>query len=234
MSVIINTKKELFLGKRPFKATKMDKEEFCQRIEQLYNQLKSEHEDMDYEDYGYDCDDITRAKLLAITDTYDTDVLDSYYNDCDEMIGAGTAAMNWEDFPGQFEIHSLNNGFTYMGVYSSVGDDAYLPVYNIIYFDDDGKLRVFVPYCGNLVFVGAGVSMGSLYDYDEGITETKRLFEEAGKDYDSDYELFFDIYGEKYGIEGGQIKMTEDYAMEDLGFDVTLMTEDISSNIILV
>ena len=76
--------------------------------------------------------------------------------------------------------------------------------------------------------------MGSLYDYDEGITETKRLFEEAGKDYDSDYELFFDIYGEKYGIEGGQIKMTEDYAMEDLGFDVTLMTEDISSNIILV
>lgn len=56
--------------------------------------------------------------------------------------------MNWEDEPGQFSIQTLDNGFTYMKVYSSVGDDAFRPMCNIIYFNQDNKLiatvRLFI------------------------------------------------------------------------------------------
>ena len=42
MSVVLNTKKELFLGKRPFKSRKMDKDEFASLTKELYDKIKNQ------------------------------------------------------------------------------------------------------------------------------------------------------------------------------------------------
>ena len=50
MSVVINTKKELFLGKRPFKSRKMNREEFACLAKELYYKIKKQYGD-EYEDF---------------------------------------------------------------------------------------------------------------------------------------------------------------------------------------
>lgn len=238
MSVVINTKKELFLGKRTFKSRKMNKTEFSQKVDELYEKLKEEYVDMnsaeDYDEY-----DETAAKLYVIDslveDLDDEDAIPDlllYCKDRNDIIGSGICIMNWEELPGQLELQTTNNGFTYMSVFSSIGDDASNPLYNIIYFDENDNLRIFVPYCGNLVFVGANVQMCEFGGYAG--EEIENLFNESGEDI-SDYDpvIFYKLYGKKYGIKGPKKEIETDEIDENLWFDMDLMLEDIVSNCIL-
>jgi hypothetical protein len=250
MSVVLNTKKELFLGKRPFKSRKMDKDEFASLTKELYDKIKNQYKD-EYEDYFEEDNNTADSQLWAIdifANEYDGDELPEelklYYEDLSEVIGAGMTIMNWEDEPGQFSIQTLDNGFTYMKVYSSVGDDAFRPMCNIIYFNQDNKLRLYVPYCGNLVFVGADTQMCVYGGYGEEEREIKKLFDEAKSSngpaelnimgnvfmcYDKD-ETFYKLYGQKYGMNCSDEDFNSD---EDFVFDEELMLEDIKSNVIL-
>lgn len=241
MSVTINTKKELFLGKRPFKAKAMTKEEFCHKVDELYDYLKRNYESMHDMRYNEHSDfSITAEKLFTISYMAEGEgipELESYFDERDKFIGSGMEIMNWEDWPGQFEICTTDNGFTYMVVYTSVGDDAYLPMCNIIYFGQDDELHLYIPYCGNLIFVDADVQMCALGGWEgESIEE---LFNEAGLDYNYDFgpdfdHVFFGIYGKKYGIEGYREEVKIENLEETLDFDTDLMLEDIKSNVVLV
>lgn len=254
MSVVINTKKELFLGKRPFKSRKMNREEFACLAKELYDKIKNQYGD-EYEDYFEEDYNTADSQLWAIdiftqnfVSEHEEDELPEelklYYEDLNEVIGAGMTIMNWEDEPGQFSIQTLDNGFTYMKVYTSVGDDAFKPMCNIIYFNQDNKLRLYVPYCGNLVFVGADTQMCVYGGYGEEEREIKKLFDEAKSTngpaelnimgnvfmcYVKD-ETFYKLYGQKYGMDCSDEVFNPD---NDLVFDEDLMLEDIKSNVIL-
>lgn len=258
MSIVLNTKKELFMGKRRFTAKKLSKKEFEKKVEALFINLASQYPDY-FEGY-YDFNEngvkylIIGVECLSGIAAFAEDMraedelpeeLSMFCADTDENIGSGICTMNWEDYPGQMEIKTLENGFTFMQVYSSIGDDAYMPLYNIVYFDEEDRLRIYVPYCGNLMFVGAETQMCTVGGYGSEEEEMKKLFEEYEKSseprklelsnglflgYEKDYN-FFKIYGEKYGIRGIDALAENEDAFD---FDYGLMLEDIMSNVQLV
>ena len=256
MSVVLNTKIELFMGKRRFTAKKLSKKEFEKRVVELFDNLLAQYPDY-FEEY-FECnekdDSENGVECLFDIGIFAEDMraedelpeeLSMLCADMDENIGSGICTMNWEDYPGQMEIKTLENGFTFMQVYSSIGDDAYMPLYNIVYFDEEDRLRIYVPYCGNLMFVGAETQMCTVGGYGNEEEEMKKLFEEYEKSseprklelsnglflgYEKDYN-FFKIYGEKYGIRGiDALAENEDV----FDFDYGLMLEDIMSNVQLV
>lgn len=103
-----------------------------------------------------------------------------------------------------------------MEVYSTLGDDGFMPMRNIIYFNQNNDLRLYVPYCGNLVFVGANIQMCNVGSSIGAEREIKKLFKEAQLKegptmitftegiflcYEQDM-TFYKLYGNKYGISG--------------------------------
>lgn len=252
MSIILNTKKELFMGKRRFTAKKSSRKEFEKKVEKLFNILAAQYPDC-FEDYD-SSEDVVLYLLNIGSFAEDMCAIEEipreltmFCSDMDKIMGSGLCIMNWEDYPGQLEIKELDNGFTFMQVYSSIGDDAYMPLYNIVYFDEKDHLRIYVPYCGNLMFVGAGTQMCTVGGYGDEENEMEKLFEEYTRSdgpsklqlqnglflgYEKD-DNFFNIYGEKYGIQNIDSEDESDDGEDEFAFDYDLMLEDIMSNVIM-
>lgn len=252
MSVVINTNKELFLGKRPFKAKKMSKEKYTHKVHKLYESLKEDYQYLNAEDCLESFDiNLVAAMLYSIgndigqfwLEECDHPELEQYCKDCHDIIGSGIA-MPEKKLPGHGELITLESGFTYLQAYSYIGDDDYMPIFNILYFDDNDKLRIYVPYCGNLVFVGAGELMCNCGGYYErGPAEIVKLFDEVGEDlylesdeyyHDINYKRFYQLYGNKYGVKGLDEKMEREEIEDSFYYDHDLMLEDIKSNVILM
>lgn len=235
MSIIFNTKKELFLGKRPFKSKKMDKSEFCQKVDILYDELKEKYI------CNKDCYSTIKNKIRVVDEIVSEndeipDFLSAYRRDRNKVIGSGACAFNYDHWSGQYAIKTLESGFTFMQIYASFEDDDLCPMYNIIYFDQNDNLRLYVPYCGNQVFVGADEAMGICGRYEEESRAIKRLFDEAQYpqteaqardiwDYQKD-NVFWRLYAQKYGRKDNE-------KIQIFDFDEELMYEDIVSNCIL-
>lgn len=226
----INTNKEQFLNKRIFKAKKMTKDEFKNSLYQKYKLLYNLYGDSEEElSKNNNCKNLILgiAEFLEMNSYQHFEKLEYDFN----IAGMGFDMMNWEDISGQLTIKTLDNGFTYLGIYSSVGDDAIAPIYSILYFDNNDNLRAYCPYCGNLVFIGADAQMCAYGGYGNEEEATEALFAEFGEDEpedDDDYTAkLLNLYGKKYGCIGE----IDDASLEDLEFDIDLMEEDIKSNV---
>jgi len=229
----INTDKTKFLTKRTFTTTKITKEEFRIKLYAKYEILYDKYK-------GSELKCTNKSSVIELICEIGDYLQNESYEHFEKLendfniVGMGFCMMNYDGYPGQLEFKTLDNGFTYIGIYSSVGDDAVAPIYNIIYFDENGDLRAYCPYCGNLVFFDAGVQMCVYGGYADEEEFTQKLFEEFGKTEPSDsikyVELFLKLYGEKYGYIGE----IDNACFENLEVDTDLMEEDITSNVILI
>lgn len=227
----INTDKTQFLSKRIFKAKKMTKECFKDNLYKKYKLL--------YDLYGDSEEELSKNNncknlILRIAEFLEMNSYDHFEKLEEDLniAGMGFDIMNWEDISGQLTLTTLDNGFTYLSIYSSVGDDAIAPIYSILYFDENIELRAYCPYCGNLVFVGANTQMCTYGGYGDEDEATERLFEEYNEiepedDDDEFSEVFLRLYGKKYGC----LDSSNCNSLEDLEFDTDLMKEDIKSNV---
>lgn len=229
----INTNKTLFLGSRTFISKVMTKEEFQTKLYEKYEFLYMLYKDTDMK---FSSDSDTETLICAIADYLENNSYEHFEkleNDFN-IVGMGFDMMNWADKNGQLGFKTLDNGFSYIGIYSSVGDDASAPVYNIFYFDENYDLRAYCPYCGNLVFVGADTQMCVYGGYGNDEQASKELFAEFGEKEPSDSEKYMGRFLKLYGTKYGCIDEIEDACLEDLDFDNDLMKEDIKSNVVLI
>ena len=164
--------------------------------------------------------------------------------------------QDYSDLKEQWKFQETADGFCYIELYTSIGDEATKPLYNILYFDEDCNLQVYVPFCGNLVDIISKVQLFTLGGYDGDSYE--QLFDKYESYLFSKYEewmiedsefcevLLLDCIGKEYGIDGVLPDLStveEDSYFEDVfgcyffdmfDINIDLCREDINSNVALV
>lgn len=247
--VHVNTNKELFLGKRQFKALKLTQDEFKDKFNELLEGIGAEPVSS-----LYDEDEIAEALQLIMEDIYDKDMsVEDLVDENERFIaGCGIDTIDWEKTENPIIINTTDEGFTYLGIFSSVGDDALIPVFNILYFDENGELKIYIPYCGNTVNIKANVQFGTFGGYgdeDEAYEEVFNIYGEVLhdkygsktdtfiEDYPSCDILYLECYGEEFGIDG-ELPDVRKEKIEDISeiieIDMDLILEDIRTNAILI
>lgn len=134
----INTNKSLFLGTRPFTSKSMTEDEFLKCFNNYLVSLGGE--------------EIKDLSSESIDEAYWT-IVEDWEEREDKFWGAVVWLQDYEDMDGQLTFHRLDDGFCYIELYSSGGDDYGNPIFNILYFDENEELCSYVPYYGNLVNV---------------------------------------------------------------------------------
>lgn len=164
-----NTKKELFLGKKPFKAQKLTPDELINKI------VKCIFNNIDIEEYGYDDEDLRigdietifelLGDLIAAERNGDSTKIGKILSKELNIVGAClAAAADYKD--DWLEVITLSNGFTFIKVLSTNSDDSMVPVYVLLYIGDDDMIHGYIPMYGNNVFVGTNVQLGLIGDSD--------------------------------------------------------------------
>lgn len=244
--MIINTNPNLFLGKRKFNTKKYNKELFLKELEKICKILDPEiklnktckQKLISNDNYNYENEFNEKSYIINILDTInnnlDEKIFEELNKDIEYIKGSGFCIMNWEYLP--MNLVQLDNGFVYLGFFVSSGDDALRPIYNIIYFDETESLRLYCPYYGNLVNVGAKCEMCSMGGYENEEEYEIYLFEKHGINRNLDDQLnylynFFILYGKENGIEDFK---KDDIDLDDIfNFcynDMIKINEDIKSN----
>lgn len=250
--VHVNTNKELFLGKRQFKALKLTQEGFKNKLNELLESIGAETLRSLTESVSGEFD-IAEALQIIAEDMYDKGM------NFEDLIGegerfiAGCSVNNadWEKTEKPIIVNTTEEGFTYIGIFSSVGDDAIISVFNILYFDENGELRMYIPYCGNTVNIKANVQFGAFGGYgneDEAYEEVFNTYSEVlHSKYGSMTEtlmnsypacdiLYLECYGKEFGIDGELPDVTEEKIIripEILEIDMNLVIEDIRTNAVV-
>lgn len=237
-----NTKKELFLGKRPFEAQKLTPDELMDKMSKcIFNNV-------DVEGEGYDDGALRLGDIETIFEIL-RDLIEKENDGDSNVIGQilvkdlpvdGAQLAGGAEDDDWIEVVTLVNGFTYIKVLSVLGDDSLVPVYVVLYIGADDMIHGFIPTCGNNVFAETNVQLGAIGGNDAeawdallaeyGVKCNRRDSFDYGK-------ACFETYAKKYGVEGTpndanyedgeyvdtMLELSNDYIIEDILSNVTLM-----------
>lgn len=238
--ITFNTDKTKFMDKRKFNAKRMNKKEFLKKLNQILkdggqNEIKNlKHKNIEqFLDYFCETD-------------YCREISDK------EIIGTSFCFQDCYDYKGQLKFVELSNGFCFIKLFTTMGDEATSPIFNILYFNDNDKLDIYVPFCGNLVNIISKCQLsmwnGDDHDsyeilFDKYNTYLKSKYPDwAFDDYLTREIMLYDCIGKEFGIKGNLpdlSKINEDddeieYLYEKLNIDINLCLKDIKSNVVLV
>ena len=233
--VYLNTNKSLFCGTRVFSSKSMTEEEFLECLNNyLISRGSEEIEDLSHE---------------SLDKAYCDAIIEDFEEREDIFYGAVVWMQDYDDVDGQLTFHRLDNGFCYIELYTSGGDDYGNPIYNILYFDENNELCSYVPYYGNLINVLAqeGVLCYNGNDADAFDELTTKYFSRLEKLYgkkkttqiidDGNNVINLLCLGWEYGLIG-TLPNPDDYdeydLMDLLEINKDYVVEDILSNVKLV
>ena len=239
-----NTKKELFLEKRPFEAQKLTPDELMDKMSKcIFNNV-------DVEGEGYDDGALRLGDIETIFEIL-RDLIERENDGDSNVIGQilvkdlpvdGAQLAGGAEDDDWIEVVTLVNGFTYIKVLSVLGDDSLVPVYVVLYIGSDDMIHGFIPMCGNNVFAETNVQLGAIGGNDADAWAA--LLDEYGVEYDIDDpdpldygKACFETYAKKYGVEGTlndanyedgeyvetMLELNDNYIVEDILSNVTLV-----------
>ncbi len=275
----MNTNEEL-LGKNNFKVSKTisTKALFKSNLEEIINEICDSNPSFDRCEYESTIEGYVRLINDFLVHFEKSYVVPSRLEKLaklfknQETIMDGVALVDWdytidgnyacEDYEDNHKLSILKKGdlsFPYIQIYSSAGDNSLTPVADILYFDEDEKLNLYVPIYGNTVLVDFNECIGGMewFDVDvlhyicNGLADSmgvdKNLKEflkddltpliKKSKEYLNDYR-FLEAYRQKFGVV--KVRHNKASAFNDDYPDVFLnylmiskrrIKEDILSNI---
>ena len=239
-----NTKKELFLGKKPLEAKKLQPKQLLKAMINCLNEYADESLECDIAEIT---DDVTDDNIQAIVFAL-RELIENAYDNTASKLGQsllkelhvdGTQLDAFSEDDNFVEMITLSNEFTYIKALSNIGDDSFVSTYVIFYIGTDDMIHGYIPMYGNNIFANTDFQLGAAGGNDaEAWDELLEEFEitcdgEDNVEYD---RIRFETYAKKYGIErtdNDNNYSPYEYADVLLELNTDYIELDIMSNVIL-